>query len=468
MRKITLIFILFLVAQLAYLHRVPGLLGDEASEGENVYQLLQSETLPIIGERSYIGVITDYIRVPFIWVFGYSVLALRIPMLIASVGFFFVAYALLQKYFGDHIGSITLVFLTFSPIYIVYQRLGWAITLLPVFTVLLAYALQSNWKYKWLISGLVAGIGLQTHLLFFPSMVAVAVAMLLVYLVHSDVKKRMYELRNLWQSFVGFWFGFGLQFAIMRFMTEDQGDPSKTTQLFGERLHDLWVSLPVYLSGSSFVAQYTGAEFSSVWIFAICSLLALLIVVALLFVRKRAMYVIALFVIIHTPILLYMIDRYSLRYFVMLCLALWLLAGIGFGYIVEKILQKYPRLLQAMPFILALFLTIWMMVAVLMPFLKIGGSINQFSLGNRTTSANAFLNDRALIACLRGKGPVFSEREPIQNILLYRSHQYSDLLVVDEAHKKEAQWVVSYQDPKNFKETTCPEAKYFLVTQRSL
>src|SRR3989338_6806834 len=110
MRKITLIFILFLVAQLAYLHRVPGLLGDEASEGENVYQLLQSETLPIIGERSYIGVITDYIRVPFIWVFGYSVLALRIPMLIASVGFFFVAYALLQKYFGDHIGSITLVF----------------------------------------------------------------------------------------------------------------------------------------------------------------------------------------------------------------------------------------------------------------------------------------------------------------------------------------------------------------------
>ena len=192
MRKIAIIFTLFLITQLAYLHRVPGLLGDEASEGENVYQLLQAETLPIIWERSFIGVLTDYMRVPFIWVFGYSVLALRIPMLIASVGFFFVAYILLKKYFGDHIGSIALVFLTFSPIYIVYQRLGWAITLLPVFTVLLAYALQSNWKYKWLISGLIAGIGLQTHLLFFPSMVRFPIAILFLYLFHSHFKKHIY------------------------------------------------------------------------------------------------------------------------------------------------------------------------------------------------------------------------------------------------------------------------------------
>lgn len=85
MQKIAIIFTLFLIAQLAYLHRVPGLLGDEASEGENVYQLLQSDKLPIIGERSYIGVLTDYVRVPFVAVLGYSTLALRIPMLIASI-----------------------------------------------------------------------------------------------------------------------------------------------------------------------------------------------------------------------------------------------------------------------------------------------------------------------------------------------------------------------------------------------
>ncbi len=463
MRKIFIVFILFLITQLAYIHRVPGLLGDEASEGENVYQLLHEEKSPIIGERSYIGVLTDYARMPFVAVFGYSTLALRIPTLIVSVCFFVLAYLLLQKYFGDHISSIALVFLTFSSIYIVYQRLGWAITLLPLFTVAFAYALQSTWKYKWLTAGLIAGIGLQTHLLFLPSIVAVCGALLAVYLVHPDFKKRIWELRYSWLLLIGFWAGFGLQFAVMQFMKEDQGDPSATTQLFSERLHDLWTSLPTYLSGSSFVAQYTGSEFSSVLIFVITIAIFVLIAVAVLFVRKRATYMIALFVMIHTPILLYMVDRYSLRYFVVLCLALWLLAGIGLGFILQKILRKYPRTLSAMPIIVAAFLTIWMIIVVAIPFLKTGGSTQQFSLGNRTTSANAFLDDRALISCLRGKGSVFSEREPIQNILLYRSHQYSDLIVMDEDHKQEAMWLVSYQDPNSLKETTCPEARYFRV-----
>lgn len=468
MRKILILFILFLVANTTYLHRVPGLLGDEASEGENVYQLLYAEQLPIVGERSYIGVLTDYVRVPFVGVLAHSTLALRIPMLIASIVFFFIANSLLRKSFGDSVGTIALVFLTFSPIYIVYQRLGWAITLLPVFAIALAYALQSNSKYKWIISGLIAGIGLQTHLLFFPSMVAVLVAMFVVYLAHPDFKKRIYELRNIWQSVIGFWAGFGLQFAVVQFMKEDQGDVSQTTQLFSERMSDLAQSLPTYLSGSSFVAQYTGVEFLPTIIFGITIAIFVLIAAALLFVRRRATYVIALFVIIHTPILLYMVDRYSLRYFVMLCLALWLLAGIGFGFIVEKLLQKAPRLRFAVPIVLAVAFSVWMMMAVLVPFLQIGGSINQFSLGNRTTSANAFLDDRALIACLRGKGPVYSEREPIQNILLYRSHHYADLIVVDEDHKKDAQWLVSYQEPNNLKQTMCPEAEYFLVAQRSL
>lgn len=466
MRKILIIFALFVAVQLAYLHRVPGLLGDEASEGENVYQILHGEKRPIIGERSYIGVLTDYVRMPFIAMFGYSTLAIRIPMLIASIVCFVLAYLLLQKYFGRHIGTIALIFLTFSPIYIVYQRLGWAITLLPLFTLLLVYSLQSSWKYKWLLSGLVAGIGLQTHLLFFPSMIAVLVAMLAAYLAHPDFKKRIFALKNIWQSVVGFWFGFGLQFAVMQFMKEDQGDVSITTQLFSERMGDLIHSVPTYLSGSSFVAQYTGIEFSPSLVFGITVALFALIAIALLFVRKRATYIIALFTIIQTPILLYMVDRYSLRYFVLLCLALWLLAGIGFGYLSEKIVRKYSQLLQVMPFALAVILTIWITFEVLLPFLKSGGSLQQFSLGNRTTSANAFIDDRALISCLRGKGVVFSEREPIQNILLLRSHQYSDLVVSDEAHKKDAQWLVSYQEPNNLKETTCPDARYFGVVQK--
>lgn len=457
---------LFMLTQVAYLHRVPGLLGDEASEGENVYQLLRSEKLPIIGERSYIGVLTDYIRVPFFLLFGYSTLAIRMPMLIISIVFFILSGALLQKHLGKTIGTMVLVFLCFSPIYLIYQRVGWAITLVPFFAVLLAYALQSHWKYKWLLSGLIAGVGLQTHILFFPSMIAVCIAMLCIYILHKDWQKRIKELRHSWQILIGFWAGFALQAAVIRFMTDDQGDVSQTTQLFGERLQDLWTSLPLYVSGSSFVAQYTGFEFSPLLIWIICIFLIFCIVTALLFVRKRAVYAVALFAIIQPVILLYMVDRYSLRYFVVLCLAIWLLAGIGFGFLGEKILTAYPRVLTVLPGCIAVGCSIWMIVVVLVPFLRTGGSVQEFSLGNRTSSANAFVDNRSLIDCLRGEGQVFSEREPIQNILLYASHKYSDLVVLDEQHKKGAAYIVSYQERTKNKETLCPNANHFIVQRK--
>src|SRR3989344_7275884 len=79
-KRTIILFTLFFFANLAYLHRVPGFLGDEASEGENAYQILTEEKSPVLGERSYIGVLTDYVRMPFIGVLGYSSLAIRLPV----------------------------------------------------------------------------------------------------------------------------------------------------------------------------------------------------------------------------------------------------------------------------------------------------------------------------------------------------------------------------------------------------
>ncbi len=449
---------LFLLSQVAFLHRVPGLLGDEASEGENVYQILHDEKSPIIGERSYIGVLTDYVRMPFVVVFGYSVLAIRIPMFIASIAVFFMAKSLLYKHLGEIHGSMALVFFLFSPIYILYQRLGWAITALPLFIFLLAYCLQSSWKYKWLISGLIAGIGLQTHLLFLPSLAALIIVSWILY--RPNILKT-------WPFVLGFWAGFGLQFGVLKFMTEDQGDVSQTTQLFGERMADLWHSLPLYISGSSFVAQYTGIEFSSVLIAIITVIIASLIIIALFFVRKKIVWLLTGFILIHTPILLYMVDRYSLRYFVALSLVIWLLAGIGVGYLVELLSKRFSRVASIAPVVFAVFFITWMIVLVLVPFLQSGGSVRQFALGNRTTSANAFVDHRTLIACLRNKGAVFSESEPIQNILRYTSHRYPDLVVLEEVYKKDAEYIVTYAKANQESESLCPEAKCFVVTQRS-
>lgn len=464
-RRDILLLLLFVLACTAYLHRVPGLLGDEASEGENVHEILSGSKLPILGERSYIGVLTDYLRMPFIWIFGYSTLALRFPMVLVSIGTFFLAYRLLYRHFGEHVGSIALVFFLFSPIYLSYQRLGWAITLFPFFTLFLWYIIEeSSWKHKWMLAGLVAGLALQTHILFLPSLIAICIMAVGMLLFRRRVLRGVREVMQMWTALIGFWAGFALQFGILALMKEDQGDPGKTTQLFGERMADLLHSLPVYISGSSFVAQYTGDEFSYPWMVGISILLLLGVVAAVFLARKPITYALVGFIIVHTIILLYMVDRYSLRYFVVLSLGVWLLAGVGWGSIVHKVCHQ-RAVQQILPVGVALLLMLWMSGAILVPFLRTGGSVEQFSLGNRETSANAFLSERALISCLRGMGSVRGEREPIQNILTFYSHIYDDLQVVDDAHRGEAQLAVLYAKPDVLEDTICPSAYRFRVVQ---
>lgn len=458
--RLAVLFALFFVANLAYLHRVPGFLGDEASEGENAYQILTEQKIPVLGERSYIGVLTDYARMPFIAVLGYSSLAVRLPVFFANLAFFIVSAALLKKYAEKEQAYLALVFLCFSPIFITYQRLGWAITLLPLFAVLLIYTLQSKWKYHWLLAGGAAGVGLQTHLLFLPTLIALFLVLFIAY--------RPNILRA-WPALVGFWAGFGMQAAILSLMTEDQGDTSETTLLFGERISDLWHALPLYVSGSSFIAQYTGMEFSQGAILGIFLALSVGVLLAFVLVRTRIPWIIASITALHTVGILYMIDRYSLRYFVITALGVWLLAGLGFGAVMEKLVKKLPVFSFA-PIAVAVFLLAWSAFSTLIPFLKTGGSVAQFDLGNRTTSASSFVDDRPLIACLRGKGTVFSEVEPIQNILLYRSHQYDDLIVADEDSKKMTQYIVAYaseqEASKSNADLVCPKTSLFRVIKK--
>ena len=99
------LFILFVAVNLAYLGSVPGLMGDEGSEGENSYQIQQAGRLVLIGERSYIGPLIDYLRIPFVLIFGYDALALRVVMFIFSVILFWLAVGLAGKAGDDHGGK---------------------------------------------------------------------------------------------------------------------------------------------------------------------------------------------------------------------------------------------------------------------------------------------------------------------------------------------------------------------------
>lgn len=261
----------FFVANTAYLHRVPGLFGDEASEGENARELLRSERIVVKGERSYIGPLIDYARVPFVLAFDYSALALRMVMLLASLATFWLAVVVFNRLFGERaaLGAVAMMF--FSPTYLLYQRLGWAIMLFPFFVLLMLFFLTDRrvrLPYRSALAGLAAGVGLHNYFVFLPTIAGIVVSSVVAVLLspvpvadwRSRLRSRLREIGKYWLAVLGFWAGFGTQFAVMRLLPEDQGDPAAVISQFGERLKDLPAVLPLVLSGSSYMARYTGVE----------------------------------------------------------------------------------------------------------------------------------------------------------------------------------------------------------------
>lgn len=455
-----ILFCLFLLTQMLYLHRVPGLLGDEGSEGENVYQLLQSDHITVVGERSYIGPWIDYVRVPFIAVFGYTTLGIRIPTLIVSIFLFILSAAVLRRAFHEEAALWGTALLTFSPIYISYQRLGWAITLLPLVALLIVWLALRQRK---LLAGLAAGAGLATHIMFLPTLVAV-IAIGLLY----QAKQKFRNFFSWWPSVVGFWAGFGMQFAVLLLLKEDQGDPGAVGQLFSERLAGLKGLLPLLVSGSSYVAAYTGEGFSSWLMWTVAILILVLALSAFLLPRKKLM-VLALWIglIIQVLVLLYMIDRYTLRYFVAPTLWLWILAGLGITALMRKVPMQVIRW-GAVTAAVGLFVWIW--VVLFVPFLRTGGSTGDAFLSNRSESAVALVDVRPLVTCLEGKGTVFSENVHILNRLTYLAHSNERLKVLPEEEKNQAEYIVHYRLEKDKKAPrdgeACPGLEHFRVVSR--
>lgn len=455
-----ILVILFLLVQSLYLHRVPGLLGDEGSEGENVYQLLQSNRITVVGERSYIGPWIDYVRVPFMAVFGYTALGIRLPVLAASVLLFLLSVAVLRRMFNDEAALWGTTLLVFSPIYISYQRLGWAITLLPLFTLMIVWLALRQRK---LLAGLAAGVGLATHIMFLPTLVALAVIGL-----SRHLKDRFRNLLSWWPSVIGFWAGFGMQFVVLQLMREDQGDPGAVAQLFSERLAGLKGLLPLLVSGSSYVAVYTGQGFSG-WLMWTVVVLILVLALSAFLLPKKKLMVLVLWVglIVQVVVLLYMIDRYTLRYFVVPALWLWMLAGLG----ASALIRKLPRQVVHCGAVAAAgSLCIWMVVVLFVPFLRTGGSTANVSLSNRTESAAALVDVRPLVACLESMGPVFSEHVHILNRLIYLAHSNTALEIVPEERKKEAKYMVHYRLERDKDMSrdgeVCPALEHFRVVKQ--
>jgi hypothetical protein len=423
-----------------------------------VFELLTADHITIQGERSYIGAGSDYARIPFVGLFGYSALALRVPVFLVSLAMFWVTWSVLRQLLGTEIALFPLVFALFSPAYLTYQRLGWAITLLPFFVVLALWFLLQRSPHAPLLAGLSLGAGLSTHILFLASIPT----LLLSWIVRQVKTPR--TIVSWWPAVVGFWAGFGTQFVILLTSKEDQGNPRAVASLFWPHFKNLKTVLLDVLSGSSYVASYTGTEFSPQAMRIIVGVLAVLAVVALFAsARKGAAWAWLMGLAIHLTTLTVLMEHFSPRYFVVFVLGAWTLAGAGAGILLIRLSRRFPRLSAWLSVIIAVLLIFATAETTLLPFLRTGGSTNDFSVGKRTNSAAAFVDTRPLVACLRGLGPGTSENIHIRNRLQYLALRTPDLELARE--RKNAQWSTMYRTAKTpgRSDERCPELSHFIV-----
>jgi len=468
---IGVIFLLFLSSCSAFLGSVPGLMGDEGDEGQNIIELINNKKPPLLGERSYIGVLTDYARMPFVYTLGFNALALRILTLVASVAVFILGYIVLTRLFGDLAGLVGLITLVFSSTYFTQQRIAWAITFLPLYALLAIFFYRQNKKWSPLLAGLAVGLGANTHILFLATMaglIAAATPNLLHSIVKNFTRERFKKLAiSTLLATIGFWSAFGMQYANLILDKSDQGNFQKNGLKFSKRLSELTTIAPKFISGSVYVASYTAKPFSDNTNMTITILLTTIIVSGIIFTKKRWLLLICLFgLIAHVIVLSYMIEYYALRYFVVFTLWFWLLSGVAGGLLLEKFVNK--KIGYSFAILLALFLTCVNFILIIFQFTKTGGSTDNFMIiGSRYDSSAGLVDMNPMLSCIADKTNVFSNNIHIRNRLIFLANGNTNIQIAQR--KKDVKWLIDYRmpDSKQREGDACSDLKHFFVTKIS-
>jgi len=463
-----IIFSIFLFANSLYINRVPGLMGDEGDEGQNISELLTNKKPPLVGERSYIGAWIDYIRMPFVFTLGHNALSLRLVTLIFSLALFWFTYKVLTRLFGEISGLMGLVAVAFSPIYFAEQRMAWAITLLPFFVILTIYFYQQKKKWSALLAGFAAGLGANTHILFIAILAGLVIAVIPIAVFKITKKfSRKYLKRvilSVFLAIVGFWAAFGVQYANLVIYKSDQGNAQKNAQFFTNRLIELPRLAPRFLSGSVYVAHYTSHLFTNNFNTGVWISLTALIIAGIIFNRKRTAIILwVLGTAVYLLALLYMIEYYALRYFVVVSLSIWLLAGVGLGSILDR--YKLRKIGYLLVITIGLFLVLFNFQTILIPFMKTGGSTDNFQIiGERYENASGLVDLNPLISCIANRDNVFSNNINIRNRLYFLAEGNKSIKIATE--KYGVQWLIRYRMPndKISSNEACPDLLHFSVT----
>lgn len=180
-------WIILLILVLAFYLRIynishvpPSLSLDEVSIGYNAYSILQTgkdeygNTFPVLlrAYDDFRPALYVYLVTPFVWVFGLTTIAIRLPAVLLGVLVVYMTYRIGRmigfKYFGDDgIGRYGSLLVAISPWHIYLSRLGHEANLGLILIVLGVYfflraALEGD-KRAWVISFVMFGMSLHGY-----------------------------------------------------------------------------------------------------------------------------------------------------------------------------------------------------------------------------------------------------------------------------------------------------------------
>jgi 4-amino-4-deoxy-L-arabinose transferase-like glycosyltransferase len=150
----------------------PGLNRDEAAIGYNAYSLLKTARdeygifLPVslksFGDWKLPGFV--YIAIPFVWLFGLTEFAVRIPSVLAGVLTLIIAYQLTKKLFHrETIALLTALLLAVSPWHLFFSRVSSEANLAVLFVALGTVCLLSPQLWLLPTGSMLLGLSMLTY-----------------------------------------------------------------------------------------------------------------------------------------------------------------------------------------------------------------------------------------------------------------------------------------------------------------
>ncbi len=180
-KALLMILVLGALLRLVYLYNVPGLHHDEARIGLGVHDMLERHVLvPHVGS-DHSGLFPFYFTLPFFWVFGETVFALRLPIVLFGLLTIFYAYLLVSRLFDKGTGLIAALLFAVWPWAVISSRIADGVqTILPFFLLsglFYYFAARPRWLNRFL-SGLILGLGVANHTIFIVVPTAVIIYVL--------------------------------------------------------------------------------------------------------------------------------------------------------------------------------------------------------------------------------------------------------------------------------------------------